>query len=57
MDRLLVDLASQGADQSAQMGGFVGAYGNGVDLWEVVGGPEGRLDLRGGTAGCPPKNG
>lgn len=43
MDRLLVDLTCECVDQFAQIGGFVGADGNGVDVREAVGGPEGRL--------------
>lgn len=52
-DRLLVDLASQSTDKFAQMGGFVGAHGNAVDLGESVGGPEGCLYA--GESGAAPE--
>jgi hypothetical protein len=42
VDGPLVNLVSQGVNQFGQMGGFIGAHGDGVDLWEVVSGLEGR---------------
>ncbi|GHJ28547.1 hypothetical protein TPA0910_29800 [Streptomyces hygroscopicus subsp. sporocinereus] len=43
LDGLLLHVAGQGADELAQMGGFIRAHGYGVDAREVIGGPEGRL--------------